>query len=54
MITDQPRATEERQRTTGVREVTRDLLRAWGVATVLGNVGSTEETVPKDFPEPCG
>jgi benzoylformate decarboxylase len=37
-------------RTTNVRDVTFDLLRAYGLTTVFGNVGSTEETFLKEFP----
>jgi len=33
-----------------VRDVTFDLLRAFGITTVFGNVGSTEETFLKNFP----
>ncbi|MGO9958903.1 MAG: benzoylformate decarboxylase [Solirubrobacteraceae bacterium] len=33
-----------------VRDVTFDLLRAYGLTTVFGNVGSTEETFLKNFP----
>ncbi|HEY6762331.1 MAG TPA: benzoylformate decarboxylase [Baekduia sp.] len=33
-----------------VRDVTFDLLRAHGMTTIFGNVGSTEETFLKDFP----
>jgi benzoylformate decarboxylase len=51
MITDTQRtAREKQQRTTTVRDVTFDLLRANGLTTVFGNVGSTEETFLKDFP----
>jgi benzoylformate decarboxylase len=50
MITDQPPATQDQQRTMTVRDVTFDLLRAYGLTTVFGNVGSTEETFLKDFP----
>jgi thiamine pyrophosphate-dependent acetolactate synthase large subunit-like protein len=37
-------------RTATVREVTYDLLRANGLTTIFGNVGSTEETFLADFP----
>jgi benzoylformate decarboxylase len=51
MITNQQRATEdEPQRAMSVRDVTFDLLRAYGLTTVFGNVGSTEETFLKNFP----
>ena len=49
MITD-PRPTEDRQRTMTVRDATFDLLRACGLTTIFGNVGSTEETFLKNFP----
>jgi benzoylformate decarboxylase len=38
------------QRMMTVRDVTFDLLRAYGLTTVFGNVGSTEETFLKNFP----
>jgi benzoylformate decarboxylase len=50
MITDPRIATGVEQRTMTVREVTYDLLRACGLTTIFGNVGSTEETFLKDFP----
>jgi benzoylformate decarboxylase len=50
MITDQQRTTQDQPRTMTVRDVTFDLLRAYGLTTVFGNVGSTEETFLKDFP----
>jgi len=40
----------DRQRTTTVREVTYDLLRAYGLTTIFGNVGSTEEPFLASFP----
>jgi benzoylformate decarboxylase len=39
-----------RKTTTTVRDVTYDLLRANGLTTIFGNVGSTEETFLKNFP----
>jgi benzoylformate decarboxylase len=33
-----------------VRDVTYQLLREFGLTTIFGNVGSTEETFLKDFP----
>jgi hypothetical protein len=51
MITDAQSATEDTQaRRMTVRDVTFGLLRAYGLTTVFGNVGSTEETFLKDFP----
>jgi benzoylformate decarboxylase len=50
VITDQQRTTQDQQRTMTVRDVTYDLLRAYGLTTVFGNVGSTEETFLKGFP----
>lgn len=50
MITDQQRTTQDQQRVMTVRDVTFDLLRAYGLTTVFGNVGSTEETFLKNFP----
>ena len=51
MITEQRRTTEDQQQCMmTVREVTFDLLRAYGLTTVFGNVGSTEETFLKNFP----
>jgi hypothetical protein len=35
---------------TTVRDVTYELLRAQGLTTVFGNLGSTEETFLADFP----
>jgi benzoylformate decarboxylase len=49
-ITASPAQTDQHSRTTTVRDVTFDLLRAYGLTTVFGNVGSTEETFLKDFP----
>jgi benzoylformate decarboxylase len=50
VIVDPGRTTEDSQRTMTVRDVTFDLLRACGLTTIFGNVGSTEETFLKDFP----
>jgi benzoylformate decarboxylase len=50
MITDQQRTNQDQQRMMTVRDVTFDLLRAYGLTTVFGNVGSTEETFLKNFP----
>jgi benzoylformate decarboxylase len=50
MITDPRPTNEDQRRTTTVRDVTYDLLRACGLTTIFGNVGSTEETFLKDFP----
>ena len=51
MITSQQRTTpEDQQGTMTVRDVTFDLLRSYGLTTVFGNVGSTEETFLKGFP----
>jgi benzoylformate decarboxylase len=50
MIAERRASTEDQQRTMTVREVTYDLLRACGLRTIFGNVGSTEETFLKDFP----
>ena len=33
-----------------IRDVTFDLLRAFEITTIFGNVGSTEETFLKNFP----
>lgn len=33
-----------------VRDATFDLLRAFGITTIFGNVGSTEETFLQNFP----
>ncbi len=49
IATERPK-TQDRQSTMTVRDVTFDLLRAYGLTTVFGNVGSTEETFLKDFP----
>lgn len=40
----------DRQGTATVRDVTYELLRAYGLTTIFGNVGSTEETFLKNFP----
>jgi benzoylformate decarboxylase len=40
----------DRQRTTTVRDVTYDLLRAYDLTTIFGNVGSTEQPFLQDFP----
>jgi benzoylformate decarboxylase len=50
MITDPRPTNEDQRRTMTVRDVTYDLLRARGLTTIFGNVGSTEETFLKDFP----
>jgi benzoylformate decarboxylase len=50
VIADQQRTAQDQQRTMTVRDVTFDLLRAYGLTTVFGNVGSTEETFLKNFP----
>jgi len=50
MITATRPATEHQQATMTVRDATYDLLRACGLTTIFGNVGSTEETFLKDFP----
>jgi benzoylformate decarboxylase len=42
--------TGDRQHTATVREVTYGLLRAHGLTTIFGNLGSTEETFLQDFP----
>jgi benzoylformate decarboxylase len=42
--------TGDRQNTATVREVTYGLLRAHGLTTIFGNLGSTEETFLEDFP----
>ncbi len=49
-IADPRRTTEAQQRTMTVRDATYDLLRACGLTTIFGNVGSTEETFLKNFP----
>src|SRR4051812_16374903 len=41
---------ELRTATATVREVTYDLLRAYGLTTIFGNVGSTEQPFLQDFP----
>src|SRR6266851_5753228 len=43
-------AASNAQRTATVREVTYDLLRAYGLNTIFGNVGSTEQPFLKNFP----
>lgn len=51
MTATQRRTTADaEQRMMTVRDVTFDLLRAYGLTTVFGNVGSTEETFLKNFP----
>ena len=50
MIIDPRRSSEDQQRTMTVRDVTYDLLRACGLTTIFGNVGSTEEAFLKEFP----
>ena len=50
MIIDPRRSSEDQQRTMTVRDATYDLLRACGLTTIFGNVGSTEEAFLKDFP----
>jgi benzoylformate decarboxylase len=42
--------TAQHERTTTVRQATFDLLRASGLTTIFGNVGSTEETFLENFP----
>jgi benzoylformate decarboxylase len=42
--------TTDAQRTATVQDVTFDLLRACGLTTIFGNVGSTEETFLRNFP----
>jgi len=50
-IVVQPARGEQTQRTpTTVRDATYDLLRSFGLSTIFGNVGSTEEAFLKDFP----
>src|SRR3954453_20416451 len=39
-----------RRTATTVRDVTYDLLRAYGLTTIFGNLGSTEEPFLADFP----
>src|SRR4051794_19962907 len=43
-------ASEPRTATATVRDVTYDLLRAYGLTTIFGNVGSTEQPFLQDFP----
>jgi benzoylformate decarboxylase len=51
MTTDTQHAgTGDRQHSASVREVTYGLLRAHGLTTIFGNLGSTEETFLEDFP----
>jgi benzoylformate decarboxylase len=51
MVADREQAgTAGRQRAATVRDVTYDLLRAQGLTTIFGNLGSTEETFLADFP----
>lgn len=51
MTATQRRTTADaEQRMMTVRDVTFDLLRAYELTTVFGNVGSTEETFLKNFP----
>ena len=51
MTTDREHArTQGRRHATTVRGVTYDLLRAHGLTTIFGNVGSTEETFLANFP----
>ena len=40
----------DRQRTTTVRDVTYDLLRAYGLTTIFGNLGSTEQPFLAELP----
>ena len=50
-INAEPARTVDGQRTTTtVRDATYDLLRAYGLTTIFGNVGSTEETFLENFP----
>ena len=50
-INAEPARTVDGQRTTTtVRDATYDLLRAYGLSTIFGNVGSTEETFLENFP----
>src|SRR5271155_4787030 len=50
VITDPRGSAEDRRRTMTVRDATYDLLRACGLTTIFGNVGSTAETFLKNFP----
>ena len=43
-------STVDRRTTATVRDVTYDLLRAYGLTTIFGNLGSTEEPFLADFP----
>ncbi len=51
MATDiaHPRSTDDRSTAT-VRDVTYDLLRAYGLTTIFGNLGSTEQPFLAHFP----
>ena len=49
-IDTQHMKTEDSQATETVRDVTYDLLRTYGLTTIFGNVGSTEEPFLADFP----
>src|SRR3954454_13998118 len=51
MATDVDHSSTAAERaTTTVRDVTYDLLRAYGLTTIFGNVGSTEEPFLASFP----
>jgi benzoylformate decarboxylase len=51
MTTDREHArTQDRRHATTVRDITYELLRAHGLTTIFGNVGSTEETFLANFP----
>ena len=50
MTTEATTMTSQLKRTTTVRDATYDVLRANGLTTVFGNVGSTEENFLQDFP----
>src|SRR5690349_24988048 len=43
-------STVDTRATATVRDVTYDLLRAYGLTTIFGNVGSTEQPFLKNFP----
>jgi benzoylformate decarboxylase len=47
---EQATAQYQRHTTTTVRDVTYGLLRAYGLTTIFGNVGSTEENFLQNFP----
>ena len=50
-INAEPARTVDGQRAaSAVRDATYDLLRAYGLTTIFGNVGSTEETFLENFP----